>query len=56
MTSIKTYIPKFDFAYFTTIAMLVFSVGGAEKISPYVNNIFLIYIILKFDFGIKQTS
>ncbi|EOU1109387.1 amino acid permease [Clostridium perfringens] len=38
MTSIKTYIPKFDFAYFTTIAMLVFSVGGAEKISPYVNN------------------
>lgn len=38
MTSISTYIPKFDFTYFTTIAMLVFAVGGAEKISPYVNN------------------
>ncbi|MDQ0149028.1 amino acid permease [Eubacterium multiforme] len=33
-----TFIPKFDFTYFTTLAMLVFSVGGAEKISPYVNN------------------
>ncbi|MDN4642360.1 hypothetical protein QCD70_19115, partial [Agreia sp. PsM10] len=38
MTSIKTYIPKFDVNYFTTISMLVFAVGGAEKISPYVNN------------------
>lgn len=37
MTSIRTYIPKFDFSYFTTISMLVFAVGGAEKISPYVN-------------------
>lgn len=35
--SLKTYIPKFDFSYFTTISMLVFAVGGAEKISPYVN-------------------
>ncbi|MDY6011424.1 amino acid permease [Clostridium sp.] len=34
----STIIPKFDFTYFTTIAMLVFAVGGAEKISPYVNN------------------
>lgn len=34
----NTLIPKFDFTYFTTIAMLVFAVGGAEKISPYVNN------------------
>ncbi|WP_024613584.1 amino acid permease [Clostridium sp. Ade.TY] len=33
-----TIVPNFDFKYFTTIAMLVFSVGGAEKISPYVNN------------------
>ncbi len=37
MGNIKSYIPKFDFAYFTTISMLVFAVGGAEKISPYVN-------------------
>lgn len=34
----KTIIPDFNFAYFTTISMLVFAVGGAEKISPYVNN------------------
>lgn len=34
----KTFIPEFNFAYFTTISMLVFAVGGAEKISPYVNN------------------
>lgn len=33
-----TIVPNFNFTYFTTIAMLVFSVGGAEKISPYVNN------------------
>lgn len=33
-----TFMPDFDFAYFTTISMLVFAVGGAEKISPYVNN------------------
>ncbi|WP_314209170.1 APC family permease [Vagococcus salmoninarum] len=38
MTSVATYIPKFNFAYLTTISMLVFAVGGAEKISPYVNN------------------
>lgn len=38
MGSIKTYMPTFNFAYFTTISMLVFAVGGAEKISPYVNN------------------
>ncbi|MFK4967982.1 APC family permease [Lactococcus garvieae] len=37
MGNINTYIPKFDFSYFTTISMLVFAVGGAEKISPYVN-------------------
>ena len=35
----STIIPNFDFTYLTTIAMLVFAVGGAEKISPYVNNI-----------------
>ncbi|MEL4358662.1 MULTISPECIES: APC family permease [unclassified Luteococcus] len=38
MTSLSTYLPHFDLGYFTTIAMLVFAVGGAEKISPYVNN------------------
>ncbi|MEG1004289.1 amino acid permease [Clostridium sp.] len=36
--SMDTIIPNFNFSYFTTIAMLVFSVGGAEKIAPYVNN------------------
>ncbi len=36
--SLKTIVPKFDFNYLTTISMLVFAVGGAEKISPYVNN------------------
>lgn len=38
MSSVSTYIPKFDFTYLTTISMLVFAVGGCEKISPYVNN------------------
>lgn len=37
LTEVKNYIPKFDFTYFTTLSMLVFAVGGAEKISPYVN-------------------
>lgn len=36
--SLGTFLPNFDFTYFTTISMLVFAVGGAEKISPYVNN------------------
>lgn len=34
----NTFMPNFDFTYFTTISMLVFAVGGAEKIAPYVNN------------------
>ncbi|MCT1175970.1 amino acid permease [Pediococcus pentosaceus] len=37
MDQFSTYMPKFNFNYFTTISMLVFAVGGAEKISPYVN-------------------
>ncbi|MEG0137286.1 MAG: amino acid permease, partial [Cetobacterium sp.] len=37
--NLKTFMPKFDFAYFTTISMLVFAVGGCEKISPYVKDI-----------------
>ncbi|MGL5381571.1 amino acid permease [Clostridium sp.] len=36
--SIGKLMPEFNFAYFTTLSMLVFAVGGAEKISPYVNN------------------
>jgi amino acid transporter len=36
--SFQTIVPKFDFTYLTTISMLVFAVGGCEKISPYVNN------------------
>lgn len=37
--SFSTFMPKFDFAYFTTISMLVFAVGGCEKISPYVKEV-----------------
>lgn len=37
MNQIGTYIPKFNFAYFTTISMLVFAVGGSDKLSPYVD-------------------
>ncbi len=37
--SLTTFMPKFDFAYFTTISMLVFAVGGCEKISPYVKEV-----------------
>ncbi len=35
--SLSTFIPKFDAAFFTSISILVFAVGGCEKISPYVN-------------------
>lgn len=38
MDKVSTYIPNFSFGYFTTVSMLVFAVGGAEKISPYVNS------------------
>ena len=34
----SSFVPKFDFAYLTTLSMLVFAVGGCEKIAPYVNN------------------
>ncbi len=30
-------IPNFDMTYFTSLSILVFAVGGIEKISPYVN-------------------
>jgi len=32
-------IPKFDVSYFTSLSILVFAVGGCEKISPYVNKV-----------------
>ncbi|MFV0246672.1 MAG: amino acid permease [Mycoplasmatales bacterium] len=33
--SIDTFIPTINLAYFTTFSMLVFAVGGIEKLSPY---------------------
>lgn len=35
--SLSTFMPKFDMSFFTSISILVFAVGGCEKISPYVN-------------------
>ncbi|WP_455537951.1 amino acid permease [Terrisporobacter sp.] len=35
--SAKTFMPTFDVKYFTSLSILVFAVGGCEKISPYVN-------------------
>ncbi|SHE92072.1 APC family permease [Clostridium fallax] len=35
--SAKTFLPTFDLKYFTSLSILVFAVGGCEKISPYVN-------------------
>lgn len=32
----KNFLPNFNLNYFTSLSILVFSVGGAEKISPYV--------------------
>ncbi len=37
--SIKNLIPNFNVAYFTSLSILVFAVGGCEKISPYVNKV-----------------
>ncbi len=34
-----TLMPTFDFDYMTTLAILVFAVGGCERLSPYVNNL-----------------
>jgi amino acid transporter len=39
LLSIKTYMPQFGLEYFATISFLVFAVGGAEKISPYVSKL-----------------
>lgn len=35
--SFKTFVPTFDIKYLTSLSILVFAVGGCEKISPYVN-------------------
>lgn len=32
-----TFLPAFDMKFFTGLSILVFAVGGCEKISPYVN-------------------
>lgn len=34
----KALKPNFDFEYLTSLSILVFAVGGCEKLSPYVNN------------------
>ncbi len=35
----ETLMPTFDFDYMTTLGILVFAVGGCERLSPYVNNL-----------------
>ena len=35
----KALIPTFNVSYFTSLSILVFAVGGCEKISPYVNKV-----------------
>lgn len=37
--SLKNLIPDFNLGYFTSLSVLVFAVGGCEKISPYVNKV-----------------
>lgn len=37
--SMKSLIPQFNLGYFTSLSILVFAVGGCEKISPYVNKV-----------------
>lgn len=37
--NIKNFLPTFNVKYFTSLSILVFAVGGAEKISPYVNKV-----------------
>lgn len=37
--SMKALIPQFNVGYFTSLSILVFAVGGCEKISPYVNKV-----------------
>lgn len=37
--SLSNMIPEFNLAYITSLSILVFAVGGCEKISPYVNKV-----------------
>jgi amino acid transporter len=37
--SLKNLVPNFNLTYFTSLSILVFAVGGCEKISPYVNKV-----------------
>ena len=37
--SLKGLVPTFNLTYFTSLSILVFAVGGCEKISPYVNKV-----------------
>lgn len=37
--SMDNLIPNFKLEYFTSLSILVFAVGGCEKISPYVNKV-----------------
>ena len=37
--SLDNLIPNFNMGYFTSLSILVFAVGGCEKISPYVNKV-----------------
>lgn len=37
--SLTNLVPEFNLAYFTSLSILVFAVGGVEKISPYVNKV-----------------
>lgn len=37
--SFHNLIPEFKVSYFTSLSILVFAVGGCEKISPYVNKV-----------------
>ena len=37
--SLQNLIPSFNVTYFTSLSILVFAVGGCEKISPYVNKV-----------------
>ncbi|MCQ2507859.1 MAG: amino acid permease [Dorea sp.] len=37
--SLKSFLPNFNLNYFTSLSILVFAVGGCEKISPYVNKV-----------------
>lgn len=39
LNNVQAYLPRFTPTYFTTLSMLIFAVGGTEKISPYIGNL-----------------